>query len=80
MVDEEKGAVSVHFAAEWESKATGRGWREGVVYVVEFEAGDEGVGRGEDRGERGREGGMRRKIKRLDLWADALSAWVCCGR
>ncbi|KAL8917765.1 MAG: hypothetical protein Q9208_007745 [Pyrenodesmia sp. 3 TL-2023] len=63
-VDEGKGVVTVVFSAGFESVATGKGWREEVVYVVGFE----GKGKGRER-----------RIQRLDLWADALSAWVAVG-
>ncbi|KAL8894258.1 MAG: hypothetical protein Q9192_004470 [Flavoplaca navasiana] len=73
-VDGEKGVVSVVLEGGFESLRTGRGWWERFVYVVGFEGvgGDgEGGGNGKGKGER--------KIQRLDLWADPLSAWVAVG-
>lgn len=71
-VDEEKGVVSVCLEGGFESLVTGGAWVERFVYLVGFE----GVGEGEG-GQR--EGKAERKIQRLDLWADPLSAWVAVG-
>ncbi|KAL8755176.1 MAG: hypothetical protein Q9184_004870, partial [Pyrenodesmia sp. 2 TL-2023] len=77
-VDEGKGVVTVVFRAGFESVATGKGWLEEVVYVVGFEGEGKGEGPGEDgRGEHGK--GRERRIQKLDLWADVLSAWVAVG-
>lgn len=73
-VDEGKGVVTVVFQAGFESLRTGKGWTEEVVYVVVFE--EMGSG-GEDVKGKGK--GKERRIQRLDLWADALSAWVAVG-
>ncbi|KAL8845961.1 MAG: hypothetical protein Q9221_008906, partial [Calogaya cf. arnoldii] len=56
MVDEAKRTVSIVMEGGFESLATGKGWVEKFVYVVEF-------GRG--WGERGK-GDGERKIERLD--------------
>lgn len=72
--------MTVRARAGFESVVTGKGWREEFVYVVGFEAG-EGEGGGGEEGMEGGEGrgGETRKIKRLDLWADPLSAWIAVG-
>ncbi|KAL8774827.1 MAG: hypothetical protein Q9209_000766 [Squamulea sp. 1 TL-2023] len=66
-VDEGKGVVTVKMKAGFESVRTGKGWIEEFVYMVGFElpAQKEEVG--------------GRRIQRLDLWADPLSAWVAVG-
>ena len=64
-VDKEKGVVSVVLEGGFESVRTGRGWVERFVYFCLFE---EGEGEGEGR-----------RIRKLDLWADPLSAWVAVG-
>ncbi|KAL8989093.1 MAG: hypothetical protein Q9169_008437, partial [Polycauliona sp. 2 TL-2023] len=63
--------------ARFESLETGKGWVERFVYVVGFEKviGEE---REEEEEEEGKEV-KGRKIERLDLWADPLSAWVAVG-
>ena len=68
-VDKEKGVVSVVLEGGFESVRTGRGWVERFVYFCLFEEGGEGEGNG----------GQGRRIRRLDLWADPLSAWVAVG-
>ena len=77
-VDEEKGVVSVVLEGGFESLRTGKGWWERFVYVVGFEGvGGDGEGEGEGAGKGKGKGEM--KIRRLDLWADPLSAWVAVG-
>ena len=59
--------MSVVLEGGFESVRTGRGWVERFVYFCLFE---EGEGEGEGEG---------RRIRKLDLWADPLSAWVAVG-
>ena len=69
-VDKEKGVVSVVLEGGFESVRTGRGWVERFVYFCLFEGEGEVNGGGQGTG---------RRIRRLDLWADPLSAWVAVG-
>ena len=58
--------MSVVLEGGFESVRTGRGWVERFVYLCLFE----GEGEGNNGG---------RRIRKLDLWADPLSAWVAVG-
>ncbi|KAL8647842.1 MAG: hypothetical protein Q9210_005322 [Variospora velana] len=93
-VDEAKGVVSVRLRGGFEAKRKGRAdeegtrkkerraWTEEWVYLVRFEAQGEGEEEEEEEEEeerKGEEEKRSRKIERLDIWADPLSAWVAMG-
>lgn len=54
------------------------GWRSGVCLPDPGEGGGRRAGDGGEEG-RGKEGMRGWRIESLELWADPLSAWVCCG-